>query len=786
MRKYSVFIAVGIATLWLVACGSDSTQDGPPSTDTKVVRTGVTLESLDLPNAAPLDVGTTGPIGLGAMTAFSDLPYLRTAQHAHHESSFDRTGANDDWSKANNFLYTDANGDKVLMDAVGPGCVYRMWFTGQDPSQLIHVYFDGESTPRIDMTFGDFFSGTKAPFLAPLVANDQASSGGFFSYLPLAFARSIRITATGAKPDFYFNFDYHRLDPSQPVTTFTGNEDSSAARALWSRSGSDPKSTVPGTLGVSNTVGLDPGQAQTLLDVAGPRQITRIEASIAGVFPVHPVSFDDSGRAHKGTSQFTVAVDATNEGAVLQRRLDYGVADQVADVYVDGALAGTWSDRGSDATNHWRDHFFPIPKALTNGKSQITVRIQFKSSSNDYNEFFYWIYSRVNGAEKQTDTVDVGTASSESAHAYSIQGQTWQGEQKFTYPQGSQFAGPLNNLWVRITWNSDSQPSVFAPLGSFFAQGQLGPGFAAGLAAGMNPDGTMYMFFPMPFATHAKVEFVNRGTTRIDDVWFDVEHAPFAGAFDNVGTFHVAFNTVQPATSDVDLVYIDTEGTGQVVGVVESESGPSTDPSWIPSLEGDERARIDDRRTPSIHGTGTEDFYNGGWYFNRGLFTLPTHGLVQHVSDASTDGRAMYRFFVSDAIPFQKHMRLSHEHGPADETSANAWNLAYYYYQPTPRLQSSDTLSVGDAVSESNHAYSITSQSWQGARTFTFEGENQTVQSTATGRAHKGESQFTLAVNPNNRGVVLRRLLDQGVGQQLAHVSVNGTHVTDWYTPGTN
>ncbi|WP_394828584.1 DUF2961 domain-containing protein [Pendulispora albinea] len=772
MRMHFTSMTVGIATIaGLVACqGGGMNPGGGPN------------DALGADTAA-LAMGATGPIGLPALTAFSDLPYLRAGAHAHHESSFDRSGGNDDWSKGNHFLYRDSHGDKVVLDAVGPGCVYRTWFTGQDPNQRIHFYFDGETTPRVDMTFGELFSGTKAPFLAPLVQDKFESSGGFISYLPMPFAEALRVTISGGDRDPYYNFDYHLFEASQPVTSFTGNEDSSAARALWSRSGSDPKAPAPGTVTETATFDLGAGEARTLLDIDGPRQITRLGASIAGVVPVpYPGSYQDAGRAHKGASTFTVKLDPANDGVVLQRRLDLHVPNQVADVYIDGTLAGTWSDRGEDQTTSWRDNFFQVPRALTQGKSAIDVRVRFKSSANDYNEFFYWIYSRVGGAEKLTDTVDVGTDSSESEHAYAIEGQTWRGTRTFSYPSASTFARPLNDVWIRITWNGESQPAVFAPLGSFFAQGQLGPGLSTGLAAGMNADGTMYMFFPMPFARHAKVELVNRGSARVSDIWFDAKHAPFTGSFDDVGTFRTAFNTAQPSTNGKDLLFAETEGAGRIVGVVESErrDGNSL------FLEGDERVRIDDRRTPSVQGTGTEDFFNGGWYFEWGFFSQPTHGYVAGTGDGDRHARAMFRFFVSDPIAFDKNVRLSIEHGPVNDVSVEAWTLAYYYHQPAARLRLSDTLSIGDAGSESTHGYTVSQPTWQGSRTFTFEGENDTVAVAASGRAHKGTSEFTLAIDPNNRGVVLRRLLDQGIGRQRARVSIDGQIVTDWYTPGAN
>ena len=43
-------------------------------------------------------------------------------------------------------------------------------------------------------------------------------------------------------------------------------------------------------------------------------------------------------------------------------------------------------------------------------------------------------------------------------------------------------------------------------------------------------------------------------------------------------------------------------------------------------LEGNERAFVDGAAQPQILGTGTEDFFDGGWYFYDQLFSLPFSG----------------------------------------------------------------------------------------------------------------------------------------------------------------
>ena len=94
---------------------------------------------------------------------------------------------------------------------------------------------------------------------------------------------------------------------------------------------------------------------------------------------VYPSQLSDTGRAHTGASQFTLAVDPGQPGPAA-RRMDHGIPDQRATVFVDGVTAGTWEDLGADGVHRWRDSSLALPPALTAGKSRITVRIEFASS----------------------------------------------------------------------------------------------------------------------------------------------------------------------------------------------------------------------------------------------------------------------------------------------------------------------------------------------------------------------------------------------------------------------
>ena len=86
---------------------------------------------------------------------------------------------------------------------------------------------------------------------------------------------------------------------------------------------------------------------------------------------------------------------------------------------------------------------------------------------------------------------------------------------------------------------------------------------------------------------------------------------------------------------------------------------------------------------PGFQGTGIEDFFNGGWYFRAGTFSLPVHGNTSDIRDSSFERIAMYRLFRGDAIPFNKHLTVGIEHGQTKDVSEEAWALAYYYHKPT-------------------------------------------------------------------------------------------------------
>lgn len=346
----------------------------------------------------------------------------------------------------------------------------------------------------------------------------------------------------------------------------------------------------------------------------------------------------------------------------------------------------------------------------------------------------------------------------------------------------------LQNIHLQAYWDGEEEPSVDAPIGSLFAMGHFEVYPTRSMYAGMNDDNEMYLNIPMPFEKNAEIILVNETDDEIENVSYKIAYRDFDESFDNVGYFTTQFrHQYAEAWDEEDLLILEEEGAGHFLGVVQSvqaELDQGIADRW--HLEGDERIYVDHSKSPIIYGTGSEDFYNGGWYFGYGLFSTQLAGyssvkVVDHVESSS-----YHRFFMGDIIPFRNHIRVSIEHGAENDVTEDAWLLAFYYYQPDERMKLTDSLDIGDPDSEKEHNYKIVNETWSGTSTHSYEGIYEAEKIEDTGRAHNGHSEFTMTISPDNDGVILRRRFDQLIANQKAKVYVDDEYVGNWYRAGEN
>ncbi|MEY9863658.1 hypothetical protein ABH935_009311 [Catenulispora sp. GAS73] len=515
----------------------------------------------------------------------------------------------------------------------------------------------------------------------------------------------------------------------------------------------------------------------------------------------------DDGRAFGagGSSRFTVAINPANNGVILTRRYDSSIPNQVANVTVNGVALGQWKPTSVGPNGQfWADESLTVPASISAGQTSLTVTNTFASSYLDFNEFHYWADSIVNGNQQRTDTVDVGNTASEGAHAYTIANQTWSGTRTVGYVPSAVVDSNAILTGARIRISFDGAQTVDAPLGEFFGSSRYDAQVRS-LMTGMDPtNGLLSAWWPMPFGSTAVVTMYNGGQVPLSGVGAQVTSAPCSTcgsqlSSGQIGYFHATSHSMSAAQqiTGQDYTILTASGRGKFAGVALGMAGPSSPAYSRNYLEGNERVYVDGSRGPNPNGTGTEDYFDSGWFFANGPATLPFNGNPSHQAGtygcpANVDCTSAYRLTVNDAVPFDSSINYGIEHGASgpmgDNVVADYSSTAFWYGVSSVGQKTTDTLTVGDPASEASHGYTSGSAAGNiGRLTDTFEGnDGAPTPVPMLERTTQSAVSFNLAVDPANAGVTLIRSSDQEVGYQQAVVTVNGQAAGTWLEPFAN
>ncbi|MBS2026890.1 MAG: DUF2961 domain-containing protein [Deltaproteobacteria bacterium] len=376
-------------------------------------------------------------------------------------------------------------------------------------------------------------------------------------------------------------------------------------------------------------------------------------------------------------------------------------------------------------------------------------------------------------------------------------------------------ATSLESVHIRITWDSRSQPSVDAPLPLFFGTGNfynrtgreyLVKAFPVTVREA-NSQVELSSYFPMPYFHGAHVELVGGGTA-VSGVTWELRSEPLPSPTPIVGYFHATYVDQGTPTAGQDLVLLDTnniEGSvdwcGQLVGTAFTFS----DQAVLTTLEGDPRFFFDDSQSPQAQGTGTEEWGGGGDYWGGQTMTLPFAGHPTGAPDAASAQapadlvESAYRYLLADLFPFGRNARIQLEHGGTDQSVEHYRTLTSWYGLPGACLVPVDSLHVSDVVDEQAHNYQSPNASTVDTVTSRYEWGVDTLGSTTIfpattdeGRHTTGASEFTLSIDSDNFGLVLRRKMDQSFPDQRATVEIadpdGGAFASAgvWLSPGSN
>ena len=244
----------------------------------------------------------------------------------------------------------------------------------------------------------------------------------------------------------------------------------------------------------------------------------------------------------------------------------------------------------------------------------------------------------------------------------------------------------LKNLVLRAWWDGEALPSIEVPIGDFFGLG-LGEYFLyqSELLA-VAPVKALNAYFKMPFATAAKISVSNEGPARVGSLYFAIDYVTLQNLPDGLGRFHAQYRQAAPckgvASNGKNLdgkenyVFLEAAGKGHFVGVthavVQNEVG------WFG--EGDDMIFVDGDAMPTINGTGSEDYFNGAWGYGDQQFANLHQGVPYTADPGHIGGRyCQYRWHTEGPIAFEKSIKVTIEHGTANDRSDDFYSTAYWY-----------------------------------------------------------------------------------------------------------
>lgn len=244
----------------------------------------------------------------------------------------------------------------------------------------------------------------------------------------------------------------------------------------------------------------------------------------------------------------------------------------------------------------------------------------------------------------------------------------------------SALAGKARDLLLRISWDEESEPAVICPAGDFFGYAWGKPAMTS-LFIGAT-DNTAYCYYPMPFSRSAKIELVSqRRVGPPVEVKAEVVFAT-APRTDGEGKFYAHWRRENPTTKGKPFTFLETQGKGHVVGCILQAQGMVSGNTHF--FEGDDQTTIDGNLV--IHGTGSEDFFNGGWYDVPGRWekrlSFPLSGCLGYQKHLGRTGG--YRLMVGDAYAFAESILQTIEHGPTDNLETDYCSVSYAYLSEPP------------------------------------------------------------------------------------------------------
>ncbi len=229
---------------------------------------------------------------------------------------------------------------------------------------------------------------------------------------------------------------------------------------------------------------------------------------------------------------------------------------------------------------------------------------------------------------------------------------------------------------LRAYWDGNEEPAILSPAGDFFGYAWGKPATKSLLVGSAN--GVNYCYFPMPFDESATIELLSdRRLAKETELETEVLFVPVARR-ENEGRFYAIWRRENPTTKGKPFTFVETAGRGHIVGLIQQSQGFESGNTYF--FEGDDQTTIDGELV--IHGTGSEDLYNGGWYDVTGRWdskrSFPLSGCLGYRKHLGRTG--VYRFFLGDTYSYRKSVLQTIEHAPTGNVLLNDYCAVTFLY----------------------------------------------------------------------------------------------------------
>jgi len=244
---------------------------------------------------------------------------------------------------------------------------------------------------------------------------------------------------------------------------------------------------------------------------------------------------------------------------------------------------------------------------------------------------------------------------------------------------------------LRIYWDGQDAPSVNCPLVDFFCDpaGQ----FDSVETAVLNKRRGFNCYFPMPYQKSARMELVYDGDLAPGPelqskmpCYSYVMYRTLDALPKGAGYFHANWHQEALPMGQAAYTALDTQGKGKFVGWSVTIRKPGA-PAYMVDMN--EMFYVDGETTPSVEFQGIEDSFGFSWGFPETNSEFLISGYRKYFQ-----GAAAYKFFLNDAIPFDKSLRVSIDFGKNENEAVKAmvgdqgyyheFSSVCYWYQAEP------------------------------------------------------------------------------------------------------